>query len=183
MPEENESLKPQNSKVSHLLLKLAGILVALGVLAGAATTFVGALHPLREEIYELISSSNEHRNPLVANDSEEIDRIEVAPIVRNWETVLDISRIAEGYQIDVNKYASVDQSNYKIQVKLDNLTDNDASFLITGEDAFLVSSTLSVGEVFDFNYNKEELRLKVVSIRKPAWYRKKAMYFKIERFK
>lgn len=184
MSEDNDGLKAKESAISDLLLKLAGIFAALTVLAGAATTFADSLQPLRDEIIELISSSKESRNPLVNKDSEDIIAVaEVVPAVKSWETVLDISRVAEGYLVEVDKYASVDQSNYKLKVNLDDLTDNSASFRITGENSYIVSSTLSVGEVFSFKYNDEDLRLKVVSIRKPAWYRKKSMYFNIERSK
>jgi len=182
VPEDNESLNAKKSTISDLLLKLAGVVAALTVLAGAATTFVGSLQPLRDEIIELVSSSKESRNPLV-KDNEDVDIVEVVSIVQELETVLDISRVAEGYQIKVDKYASVDPSNYKLQVNLDRLTDNSASFRIMGENSYTVSSTLSVGGEFDFIYNNEELKLKVVSIQKPSWYRKKSMYFKIERYK
>lgn len=174
VPEKKET------RASNAILKIAGVIAALAVLVGAATNFVDSLKPLRAELIELISSSNESYDPVVKPNSGETEPSQSSG---DWETVLDVSRVAEGYEVGVSKYASTDAGKYKLVVHLDNLTDNSASFRITGEGPFVVSSTLSVGKEFDFQYKGEKMRLVVVSIRKPAWYRRLAMYFKIERYK
>ena len=102
---------------------------------------------------------------------------------QEWNTVLDVSWAKKGDKIDVEEYASFDQQLFNLFVNLDDIDKTSASFRITDENSYKISSTLSKGEVFPFEYNNQKLRLKVIDIRAAGFFGGLAMYFTIEKLK
>ena len=159
----------------------------------ADASLLASINELSKSHKALDIYTQETRNQLLSfqktniktnNTEQTLKNTEDAVKVRQeWNTVLDVSWAKKGDKIDVEEYASFDQQLFNLFVNLDDIDKTSASFRITDENSYKISSTLSKGEVFPFEYNNQKLRLKVIDIRAAGFFGGLAMYFTIEKLK